>query len=128
MTVDDVEHTPAPEDERPSAASVEETEPDASDGPDIGLLPDVKGVLGNLPPQAQQLLQAPFATGLHVGRAEYFYEGFPHHLYVFALFLVSDDDLTIATGTKLIPDGHSDATAHWTLQIHRALVTARPGE
>lgn len=128
MTVDDVEYSPAPGDERPSAAVGEGTESETSDGPDIGLLPDVKGVLGNLPPQAQQLLQAPFATGLRVGRAEYFYEGFPHHLYIFVLFLVGDDDLTIATGTKLIPDGHSDATAHWTLQIHRALVTARPGE
>ena len=128
MTVDDVEHTPAADDAPPSVAVSAGSASEASDGPDIGLLPDVKGVLGNLPPQAQQLLQAPFATGLRVNRAESFYEGYPHHLYVFALFLVGDDDLTMATGTKLIPDGHSDATAHWTLQIHRALVTARPGE
>jgi hypothetical protein len=130
VTVDDVEHNPAPAygdaeaggGTRSSAA----TEPEASDVPDIGLSPDAKGVLGNLPPRAQQLLQAPFATGLQVRRQEYFYQGYPHDLEIFVFFLAGDDDLVIATGKKLIPDGHDDATAHWSLQVHRALVTARP--
>lgn len=131
-TVDDVEHTPVPGDgdadveaaagTRSSAA----TESEAADLPDIGLRPDVKGVLGNLPPRVQQLLQAPFATGLQVGHQEYFYQGYPHDLEIFAFVLAGDDDLVVVTGTKLIPDGHSEATAHWSLRVHRALVTARP--
>jgi len=37
--------------------------------------------------------------------------------------LLGDQDLTVASGTMLIPEGHSSATAHWSLLIHRALVT-----
>ncbi|MEY9895638.1 hypothetical protein ABIA31_009327 [Catenulispora sp. MAP5-51] len=122
LTLDDVEHTPAAVDDPPSGATGPGARSDVSYAPDIGLLPDLKGILGNLPPRAQQLLQAPFGTGQRVDRQEFYYEGWPHHLYIFVLFLAGAEDLTIATGTKLIPDGHSDRTAHWSLHIYRALV------
>ena len=136
MTVDEIEHAPAAGDgdhtaqpsTTPAPVPAATAESEASDVPDIALYPHVKGVLGNLPPRAQQLLQAPFATGSRIDRQEYYYEGYPHRLDVFVLFLAGDDELTIATGTKLIPDGHSDATAHWSLRIHRAVVTARPDD
>ncbi|MFG1858262.1 hypothetical protein ACGFJT_40945 [Actinomadura geliboluensis] len=95
--------------------------------PDIGLGPAAKGVLGNLPPQAQELLQAPFTAERKVLRENWYYEGFDHRLDAFVLYLAGAKDVTFATGTKIVPAGHTDATAHWSLTCYRASVARRIG-
>lgn len=96
-------------------------------GPDIGLDRGAKGLLGNLPPEAQELMQAPFLGGQEILRSAWYYEGKPHHLTVFMLFLAGPRDVTVATGTKIVPAGHTDETAHWSLTCRRASVTRRIG-
>lgn len=87
-----------------------------------GLDPAMRALLGNLPPRVQDLLQGPFAAGRPVRRMRWHYEGFADRFDVFVLFLQGDQDVTVAAGTMLIPEGHSSATAHWSLRVHRALV------
>jgi hypothetical protein len=96
-----------------------------SAGPDLG--EDARGVLGNLPPKAQELLQAPFAGGQDVLRCSWAYEGFEHRLDMFMFYLAGPRDVTVASGTKVIPAGHTAATAHWSLTCYRASVARRIG-
>lgn len=92
-----------------------------------GLDPADRGLLGNLPPRAQELLQAPFTNGQRVLRCNWAYEGFEHRLTMFMVYLAGARDVTVATGTKVIPAGHTDATAHWSLTCYRASVVRRIG-
>jgi hypothetical protein len=86
-----------------------------------------RGVLGNLPPRAQELLQAPFTGDQEILRCDWSYEGFEHHLNMFMFFLAGRRDVTVASGTKVIPAGHTAATAHWSLTCYRAAVARRKG-
>ncbi|MFB4314687.1 hypothetical protein [Actinomadura sp. 21ATH] len=97
-------------------------------GPDIGLSPAAKGVLGNLPPRAQELLQTPFTQGRRLLCHDWWYEGAEHRLSAFILFLAGAKDVTVAVGTKDVPVGHTDATAHWSLTCYRASVQRRIGK
>ncbi|WP_345438778.1 hypothetical protein [Actinoallomurus vinaceus] len=87
-----------------------------------------RGLLGNLPPRAQELLQTPFTSGQGVLRCNWAYEGFEHHLNMFMVCLAGARDVTVASGTKVIPAGHTDATAHWSLTCYRASVARRMGK
>jgi hypothetical protein len=117
-------------DHRPQAAPYPGSAagPTSSAGPDLGLSADACGILGNLPPKAQELLQAPFLAGQRVLRCDWHYEGFEHRLTMFMLYLAGARDVTAAGGTRLVPAGHSEATAHWSLSIHRAGVVRRIGK
>ncbi|MEO5876760.1 MAG: hypothetical protein ABIS86_21105 [Streptosporangiaceae bacterium] len=95
--------------------------------PDIALNQNAKNVLGNLPAKAQELLQAPFLGGEPVRDCNWYYLGHPHHLTMFFFFIAGPRSVTAATGTKLIPVGHTDATAHWSLRCHRTSVVRRVG-
>ncbi|GAA3197685.1 hypothetical protein [Actinocorallia longicatena] len=99
--------------------------PTAPGGPDLSA--SARGLLGNLPPEAQELLQAPFGGGRELTRCDWYYHGWEHHLEVFVIYLAGPGDVTFATGTKTIPAGHDDASAHWTLRCHRAPVVRRVG-
>lgn len=102
----------------------------ASSGPqvdDLGLGPADRALLGNLPPQVQELLQAPFSSARPVRRCHWSYEGVEHRLNMFMLCLAGSRDVTVATGTKVVPAGHTDATAHWSLTCYRASVARRIG-
>ncbi|MEU8340704.1 hypothetical protein AB0C74_03310 [Spirillospora sp. NPDC048832] len=99
----------------------------AATPPDIGLGDAARGVLGNLPPQAQELLQAPFTPQRKVLRHNWYYEGFDHRLDAFVFYLAGAKDVTFTTGTKIVPAGHTDATAHWSLTCYRASVARRIG-
>ncbi len=95
---------------------------------DLGLNSRAQGLLGNLPPRAQELLQTPFTTGQPVLRCDWSYEGFENRLDMFMLYLAGAKDVTVATGTKVIPAGHTSATAHWSLTCYRASVARRIGK
>ncbi|WP_131742090.1 hypothetical protein [Actinomadura roseirufa] len=118
-----VDHRPPPHASRPSATGA----PGAASAPGLGLSPNALGILGNLPPRAQELLQTPFLAGQQILRNHWYYEGHDHRLNVFVFYLAGAKDVTFATGTKLVPAGHTDATAHWDLTCYRASVARRIG-
>jgi hypothetical protein len=91
-----------------------------------GLSDSARGILGNLPPQVQELLQAPFLSD-QVLRCEWHYEGSADRLNMFGIVLAGAKHVTLAAGTKLIPVGHTDASAHWSLRCYRAAVVRRRG-
>jgi hypothetical protein len=90
---------------------------------DLGLTATEQGQLGNLPPTAQQLLQAPFAGGDPIRRCEYWYMGDSTHLDPYIFILAGRRFVTAATGTQDVPIGRTPANAHWTLLCHRLAVT-----
>lgn len=99
----------------------------APQGPMVqGLTDSARGVLGNLPRRAQELLQAPFLAD-EVLRCEWHYEGAEHRLDMFGIVLAGERELTLATGTKDVPSGHTETSAHWSLRCYRATVTGRSG-
>ncbi|MFG2000992.1 hypothetical protein ACGFNU_17775 [Spirillospora sp. NPDC048911] len=120
MTVD---HRPPPHAARATASN--DAAPASTD---LGLSATARGVLGNLPPKAQELLQAPFLSGERVLRCDWYYEGHEHHLKMFMIYLAGPKSVTAANGARIIPAGHSTATAHWNLECRRATVTRRSGK
>lgn len=123
-----IDHRPP---RKPRRSRTEKSTPDARaadpDDAPAGLGIHARGLLGNLPPQAQELLQEPFHRGQEVRSCDWYYQGFEHDIKVFILYLAGAHDLTVATGKKLIPAGRTDATAHWSLKIHHATVVRRIG-
>ena len=89
---------------------------------ELGLSPGEAGQLGNLPPAAQELLQAPFSSKAPVRRCEYWYRGTPHRLDIYILVLAGRRFVTAAIGTQQVPVGHTAANAHWNLTCHRMAV------
>lgn len=89
---------------------------------DLGLSARDAGQLGNLPPKAQELLQAPFSSKDPVRRCEYWYRGLPHRLDIYMLVLAGRHFVTAAIGTQEVPVGHTAANAHWKLTCHRFAV------
>jgi hypothetical protein len=123
-----VEHRPARDSRlRLKPRTAPAAGPQAPPGPPVqGLTASARGVLGNLPQRAQELLQAPFLTA-EVLRCEWHYEGSARRLDMFGIVLAGAQELTLATGTKDIPDGHTETSAHWSLRCYRATVTGRSG-
>ncbi|KAB2339787.1 hypothetical protein [Actinomadura rudentiformis] len=121
MTVD---HRPPPH----AAAAAAATDDAGPASPDLGMSATARGVLGNLPPKAQELLQAPFLAGERVLRYDWYYEGHEHHLKMFIFYLAGSKTVTVANGTRIIPAGHTADTAHWNLECRRATVTRRTGK
>ncbi|ROO83288.1 hypothetical protein EDD29_0784 [Actinocorallia herbida] len=119
----DVDHRPPPA--HPRAGAAGPGHGGAPAGP-VGLSAAARGVLGNLPEKAQTLLQSPFSDS-PVSFHDWYYQGYDHHLEVFVLVLAGARDLTLAAGSKIVPAGHSDATAHWALRCYRAPVVGRVG-
>ena len=89
---------------------------------DLGLSPREAGQLGNLPPMAQELLQAPFSAKDPVLRCEYWYSGYSHRLDKYMFVLAGRHFVTAAIGTQQVPVGHTVANAHWNLTCHRMAV------
>lgn len=119
-----IDHRPPPRAPRSPAPPKGPAEPVK----DIGLTAAARGIVGNLPPRAQELLQAPFLTGQQLLRCSWAYEGFEHRLDMFMFYLAGPRDVTVAAGTKVVPAGHTDATAHWALTCYRASVVKRIGK
>ena len=115
-------------DHRPPRASAGTTAvPKSAETADLGLSSAARGLLGNLPASAQELLQAPFTTRQPVLRCDWHYEGFEHRLTMFMIYLAGARDVTVATGTKVIPVGQVPPSAHWDLTCFRASVVRRIG-
>ncbi|TMQ90643.1 hypothetical protein ETD83_34590 [Actinomadura soli] len=114
-----IDHRPPPHAARAAVADA------APAPPDIGLSAEAKGLLGNLPPRAQEFLQAPFTAERRPMRYDWWYQGSDHHLDVFVVFLAGARDVTFATGTKDVPVGHDAASAHWSLTCYQAAVERR---
>jgi hypothetical protein len=89
---------------------------------ELGLSPRETGQLGNLPPTAQELLQAPFSSEDPVRRCEYWYSGRANRLDMYMFVLAGRHFVTAAIGTQQVPVGHSAANAHWNLTCHRMAV------
>lgn len=119
-----VDHRPAPNMPPPTAPY---GTPYGAPPPDLGLDEAAQGVIGNLPPRAQELLQTPFLQGQQVLRNVWYYEGHEHNLTAFMFFLAGRKDVTAAIGSKVVPVGHTNATAHWALTCYRASVARRIG-
>jgi hypothetical protein len=121
-------HKTVPVKHRPGAAGVaakgapqaERSVPQPSNG--LGLSSRELGQLGNLPPKAQELLQAPFGSKDPVQRCEYWYSGRANRLDTYMFILAGRHYVTAAVGTQQVPVGHSVATAHWELTCHRLAV------
>lgn len=94
---------------------------------DIGLPDEVRGMLGNLPPRAQTLLQGPFTGGRRVESHGWHYEGDERTLTFFALYLAGANSITLATGTKSVPPGNPGAPPEWDLTCHQARVIGHRG-
>ena len=86
---------------------------------DLGLSLREAGQLGNLPPMAQELLQAPFSSKDPITRCEYWYSGYAHRLDKYMFVLAGRHFVTAAIGTQQVPVGHTVANAHWSLICHR---------
>jgi hypothetical protein len=80
-----------------------------------------------MPPKAQQLLLDPFLAGEDVLRCNWYYEGNDDQLRMFAVVVAGPRTVTMATGSRYIPAGHSQTHAHWSLVCRRATVTRRTG-
>jgi len=116
-----VEHRPPP---RGRGAGREPSAGPPAVTPIKGLTAEAQGILGNLPPLAQELLTAPFRSD-KVLRCRWHYEGSADRLNMFGIVLAGTRDVTLATGTKLVPVGHTDASAHWSLTCYWAAVISR---
>jgi hypothetical protein len=120
-----IDHRPPPAPATPRDIGKATAGPPATD---VGLTSSDQGILGNLPPRAQELLQAPFLSDQKAIRCSWHYEGNEHHLSMFMFYIAGARDVTAACGSKTIPVGHSDTTAHWSLRIYRAPVVRRVGK
>ena len=111
------QETAKPRDARQPGGSLPQPESD------LGLSLREAGQLGNLPPTAQELLQAPFSSQDPVRRCEYWYSGYPHRLDKYMFVLAGRHFVTAAIGTQQVPVGHTVANAHWNLTCHRMAVS-----
>jgi hypothetical protein len=93
-----------------------------------GLDDSIRGELGNLPLQAQELLQAPFINGDEILRSECRYEGFVERLDSYILVLAGRNTVTAAVGGNYVPAGGRPDAPHWTLMCHRFAVLRRIGQ
>lgn len=84
-------------------------------------------IIGTLPPKAQQALLDPFVAGESLLRCDVYYHGEAHDLKVFAVVAAGPRTVTSTIGTRVIPVGHDEATAHWDLACRRATVAKRIG-
>ncbi|WP_017582062.1 hypothetical protein [Nocardiopsis valliformis] len=102
--------------------------PDARPG-GIALNPRTRKILGHLPPRAQELLQAPFLDGQRLLRQDFYYLGYEGggDLEVFCMVFAGPQDVTAVEGTRTIPAGHTESSAHWDLTAYQAGVTKRRG-
>ncbi|GAB3257913.1 hypothetical protein [Kineosporia babensis] len=93
----------------------------------IGLSELGASTLGAMPPKAQHLLLEPFVQGERLLRSEIYYWGSPNETSIFVTVLAGEHTVTSATGSRFVPAGHEEATAHWDLVCRRADVARRIG-
>jgi hypothetical protein len=92
-----------------------------------GVEPVDLAVIETLPPKAARLLTAPFTSAEPVLRAERHYEGTTERLDMFGIVLAGRRHITLTAGSRVVPHGHTERTAHWALTCVRADVVRRIG-
>src|SRR5699024_10819291 len=94
----------------------------------VSIRPQVRQVLGNLPPRAQELLQSPFTSGQKILRQDHYYYGEAGgELSVCSMVFAGTRDIPAVEGTRTAPVGHTEANAHWSLRCYRATEVKRRG-
>jgi len=91
--------------------------------PGLGLASEE--LVSNLPVRAQRLLTAPFDADHPVLHCAWHYEGNSTRFEMFAVVLIGASQLTLAHGSRTIPVGHTEQSAHWSLVCRRATVRQR---
>jgi hypothetical protein len=128
----DTEYRPGPKDRLQDQGSDDGTRggPPPVDGLGGFVLPGGRGntVLSWLPPRVQRLLVEPFLSGQPPLRVGLHYEGTAQRLSNFSLVIAGARDLTAASGTRVVPVGHDESHAHWSLMCHHAVVVRRIGK
>lgn len=78
----------------------------------VNLNDDLRGVLGNLPIAAQEILQKPFVSGDLVRESDYFYYGGEESFDLWC-FLAGNRSITFASGRGLRVPGSQPASYSW---------------
>lgn len=87
--------------------------------PQLALTAHMRGVLGNLPLEAQQRLQTPFLGSQPIKHYKSYYYGNDEDLDMW-LFLAGDRTVTFATGHRTLPAGTDPQQASWRLVCYQA--------
>ena len=104
------------------------TAPQAGRHQPLGMDSTTRGEIGNLPAQAQELLQAPFLSpDEEILRSMVWYSGFPHQLDHYLLVVGGRKSLTAASGTNYVPVSDPGNRSYWELTCHRFNVVRRIG-
>ncbi|MFF0264553.1 hypothetical protein [Kribbella sp. NPDC004536] len=87
--------------------------------PQLELTSDMRGVLGNLPLEAQQRLQTPFLGSQPIKHYRSYYYGNEEDLDMW-LYLAGDRTVTFASGHRTLPAGTDPQYAAWHLVCYQA--------
>jgi hypothetical protein len=87
--------------------------------PQLALTADMRGLLGNLPLEAQQRLQTPFLGSQAIQHYKSYYYGNEEDLDLW-LYLAGDRTVTFASGHRTLPAGTDPQYASWRLVCYQA--------
>jgi hypothetical protein len=87
--------------------------------PQLALTEHMRGVLGNLPLEAQQRLQTPFLGSQAIQHYKSYYYGSDEDLDMW-LYLAGDRTVTFASGHRTLPAGTDPQYAAWHLVCYQA--------
>jgi hypothetical protein len=87
--------------------------------PQLNLTQEMRGVLGNLPLEAQQRLQTPFLGAQAITHYRFYYYGNDEELDLWC-YLAGDKTVTFATGHRTLPNGVDPQHASWRLTCYQA--------
>lgn len=93
-------------------------------GPQLALTEDMRGFLGNLPPEAQARLQAPFLDDDSVQESDYFYQGADQDLNMWC-YLAGARTVTFASGQRVVAADAPPQAATWRVICRMATVVRR---
>ena len=91
----------------------------APTAPQLELTSHMRGVLGNLPLEAQQRLQTPFLGSQPIKHYRSYYYGNQENLDMW-LYLAGDRTVTFAAGHRTLPAGTDPQYAAWHLVCYQA--------
>ncbi|GAA1586924.1 hypothetical protein GCM10009742_36250 [Kribbella karoonensis] len=94
-------------------------QPQPTVAPELGLTEKMRGVLGNLPLEAQQRLQTPFLGSQQIKHYKMYYFGTDEDLDLW-LYLAGDRTVTFVSGHRTLPAGAGPEHAAWRLVCYQA--------
>ncbi|NIK56981.1 hypothetical protein [Kribbella shirazensis] len=102
-----------------SLVSRDRGERPATTAPQLELTQEMRGILGNLPLEAQQRLQTPFLGAQAVTHYRSYYYGNDEDLDMWC-YLAGEKTVTFATGHRTLPSGADPQQASWRLVCYQA--------